>query len=117
MKRILGLFAVAILVAAIPTIAGDAEAKAGQEVQLTGYFTDEWCGAANANEKGAGCAKACAKKGSAMAILADGKMYKVNDEDKQTAVDNVGQEVVVNGTILEDGTLKIGKVEKAEAKS
>ncbi len=109
MKRMLALAAILALAIAVPVAAGE------KEVKLTGYITDEYCGAKNANADGAGCAKACANKGSEMAIYADGKMYRLSD--KKTALEHLGYEVVVTGTIQEDGSVKVATIAKAEKKA
>ena len=61
MKKLFSIAIVAVMALAVvaPAVAGDA----GKEVKLTGYITDEWCGKANANADGAGCAKSCGKEG------------------------------------------------------
>jgi len=108
-KRILATAFVTLLAlaAAMPAVAGDAK-----EVKLTGYITDEYCGAKNANADGVDCAKACAKKGSDLAIYSDGKLYKLSD--KEMALKHLGYEVVVTGTINEDGSVKVANIEKNE---
>jgi len=94
-----------------PVFAGSTD----KEVKLTGYITDEWCGKANANAQGADCARSCAKKGSDLAIYADGKLYKLSD--KELAMQHVGYEVVVTGTVNEDGVVKVKSIEKVEKKA
>lgn len=106
---VLSIVAAFALAAFAPALAGD-EAK--KEVQLTGYITDEWCGKANANAQGAGCAKACAKKGSDLAVFADGKMYKLSN--KEMALEHLGYEVVVTGTLDESGTVQVASIAKAK---
>jgi hypothetical protein len=86
-------------------------AAAGQDVELTGWITDEWCGARNANAEGAGCAKACAKKGAELVLATEGKLYKLSD--KELALEHVGYKVTVKGT-LEDDTLDVTSIEKAK---
>ena len=109
MKKILATAVVTLLAlaAAMPAVAGDAE-----EVKLTGYITDEYCGAKNANADGVDCAKACAKKGSDLAIYSDGKLYKLSD--KELALKHLGHEVVVTGTLNDDGSVSVANIEKAE---
>ena len=112
MKKILSVAIVTALALAIalPAVAGETK-----EVKLTGYITDEWCGAKNANAGGVGCAKACAKKGSAMALFADGKLYILSDKEK--ALDHLGYEVVVTGTIGEENKLEVKSIEKVKKKA
>ena len=54
----------------LPALAGEA----GKDVKLTGYITDQWCGARNANPEGKDCALECAKKGAALMLYSDGKL-------------------------------------------
>lgn len=86
-------------------------AGAGQDVELTGWITDEWCGAKNANAEGSCCAKACAEKGAALVLATEGKLYKLSD--KELALEHIGYKVTVRGT-LEDDTLDVISIEKAE---
>jgi len=113
MKKILSVAIVAALALAIavPALAGNS----AKEVKLTGYITDEWCGAKNANADGVGCAKACAKKGSEMALFADGKLYILSDKEK--ALEHLGYEVIVTGTVGEENKLQVKSIEKAKKKA
>lgn len=104
--------AVLALAALVPALAGD-EPKV---VQLTGYITDEWCGAKNANPEGAGCARDCARKGSELAIVSDGKMYRLSAKDK--ALEHLGHKVVVTGTLDAEGkVVQVRTIEKAKDKA
>ena len=96
------------LAVVLPAAAGCGE---GHDVELTGWITDEWCGAKNANAEGAGCAKACAKKGAELVLAAEGKLYKLSD--KELALEYIGYKVTVKGTLEED-TLNVTSIEKAE---
>jgi len=89
--------------------AGDDVAK---KVELTGYITDEWCGANNANPDGVACAKSCAEKGSKMAVFSDGKLYVLSD--KKAALDNLGVKVVVTGTLDQEGVVQVEAIERIE---
>lgn len=113
MRRIPLLALAALLAAAVclPVLAG----QAGKEVTLTGFITDEACGAKNANAEGAACARSCAEKGSALAIYADGKLYRLSD--KQAALAHLGYKVVVTGTLTDDGAaVQVKSIEKAPEK-
>jgi hypothetical protein len=95
-----------------PALAGE---KAEKEVMLTGWVTDEWCGKKNANAEGKDCALKCAKDGAKLVLFSDEKMYKLADQEQ--AKQHVGYEVVVTGTLSDDGTLKATKFEKKESKA
>ena len=97
-----------VLAAALPVLAAESE----KEVRLSGWITDEWCGAKNANEDGAGCAKACAKKGAELVLFSDGKTYRLSDQ--RSALEHVGHKVVVTGVIKDENTIEVGSIEKAK---
>ncbi len=70
--------------------------------EWTGYIADQMCaakqGAKAASEAHAGCAERCIKGGSAAVLVtADGKVYKIADQDKVTA--HAGKKVTVTGKI------------------
>jgi hypothetical protein len=107
------VISVLLLAGPISSRAGDAAKDAGKEVRLTGYITDEWCGAKNANPEGAGCARDCAKKGSELAIYSDGKLYRLSAKDK--ALEYLGVRVVVTGTLDAEGkAVEVRSIEKAK---
>ena len=87
----------------------------GKEVTLTGWITDEYCGAKNANKDGADCAKACAKKGSDLMLFSDGEMYKLSD--KELALKHVGYEVQVTGTLNDGGQIDVRTIEEVKEKA
>ncbi len=110
MKKALSLTMVlALALVALPALAGEQEAK---EVELTGWITDQYCGAKNANAENVDCIKACAEKGSALMVYADGELYKISN--KEMALQHVGYKVVVKGTIDEDNVVTPSSIEKAE---
>jgi Protein of unknown function (DUF5818) len=108
MKRIASF--VTMLVLALAGVAPLLAADAAQPIQLKGWITDSYCGAKNANKEGAACAKECHKNGAALELVAEGKTYKLSDQ--KSALDHVGHEVVVTGTIDKD-TIKVAKIEAA----
>lgn len=83
---------------------------AGEEVRLTGWITCGYCGKANANPEGKACALACAKKGARLLLFSDDRLYLLSDQD--LAREHVGHEVVVTGRFADDGTLRVGRIEK-----
>ena len=95
-----------VLAVTLPVLAGDAE----KAVKLTGWISDEWCGAKNANADGKACALSCAKKGAALVLYVDGKPYGLSDQ--KAAADHVGVEVVVTGTLAQDGTIRVTGIEE-----
>ena len=106
--RVLTAFALACALA-MPVLGGDDP----KEVALTGWIADKWCGARNANDdpESVACAKACAEKGSPMVLVAGGKTYELSD--KKLAVEHIGHEVVVKGTLVSDDKIEVKSIEKA----
>jgi hypothetical protein len=111
-KRTLSILAVLALFVAV-TAPALAEGEAN-EVALTGWISDEWCGAKNANKNGADCARNCAKKGAALVLFTDGEMYKLSD--KELALEHVGHKVLVTGTLAGD-TIEVAKIEEVKEKA
>src|SRR5262245_41679973 len=108
-----GAFALALCCAAalaLPARAGDAK-----DVKLTGYITDQWCGASNANAEGKACALECAKKGAPLVLYSEGKLYKLSDQ--KAALQNVGVEVTVSGSLEEDGSIRVASIAQSKKKS
>ncbi len=105
---------------AVPVLACDkdkastqaAVQQAGTEVSATGWITDKCCMAKNANKEGADCIKACAKQGAKLVFYTGDKHYVLADQ--KAALDHVGHEVQVTGTVAEDGSLKVTKIQTVE---
>ena len=108
MKKFVSIAATLLLGCALaaPVVAGDN----GKDVELTGWIADKWCGASNANDEASSiaCAKDCAGKGSPMVLVADGKTYELSD--KELALEHLGHEVVVKGTLVGDGRLEVKSI-------
>ena len=108
MKRMISAASVLafVLALAAPALAGEAGTTT-----LQGWITDSYCGAKNANAEGAACAKDCYQKGAKLELVADGKTYKISDQ--KAALEHLGHEVVVTGTLDRD-TIKVAKIEAAK---
>jgi hypothetical protein len=74
-----------------------------------GAISDAKCGAKHAD--GGACAKGCVAKGGAPVFVSDGKVYKITNADKATAL--AGEKVVVSGKI-EGEDLTIASIKKSE---
>jgi uncharacterized protein DUF5818 len=85
---------------------------AGTEVSATGWITDKCCMAKNANKEGADCVKACAKQGAKLVFFTGEKSYVLADQ--KAALDHVGHEVQITGTVADDGSLKVTKIQSTE---
>lgn len=101
-----------VLACAVTVFAGE---PAKKEVKMTGWVSDECCALKNANADGKGCIIACHKSGSKLVFVSEGKVYKLADEKK--ALDHVGQEIQVTGTLTEDGTLAVATMEPTKSKA
>src|SRR4051812_7876821 len=97
MKKVLAVFAFA----ALSAMAAD----------WTGYIADATC-SKNAAKAGAddhaACAAKCIKGGAAAVLVtADGKVYKIADQDKVTA--HAGHKVTITGK-MDGDTIKVDSV-------
>ena len=110
MKRLISLGSMIALVLAMTAAAFAADAAA-QPTTMKGWITDSFCGAKNANEAGATCARDCYKKGAKLELVADGKTYQISDQ--KAAFEHIGHEVVITGTLDKD-TIKVDKIEAAK---
>ena|SRR6185436_4526618 len=108
MKKLISLGPVLALGLGLAAFAGDAGA---QPTAVKGWITDSYCGAKNANEAGATCARDCYKKGAKLELVADGKTYQLSDQ--KAAFEHIGHEVVITGSIDKD-TIKVEKIEAAK---
>jgi hypothetical protein len=83
------------------------------EGKWAGWVTDEHCGAAGAKAGHKECALNCMKEGKKLVFYnnADKKIYTLDNQE--LAKNNLGQEVVVHGS-LENGTIKVSKIDPAK---
>ena len=84
-----------------------------QPSTLKGWIADSYCGAKNANAEGAKCTRDCVKNGAKLVLVANGKTYEISDQ--KLALEHVGHEVAVTGTVDND-TIKVTKIEPADGK-
>ena len=120
MKRLPTLMLAALLLSPAGLLAAEAERErepapvepAGEPVELSGWFTDEWCGAGNANAKGADCVRHCVAKGATLVFFSAGKLYRL--DDAKGLLEHVGREVRVKGRLTRDGKLRIESVRPRE---
>ena len=106
MKRLISMGSVLALAIAATGAVFAADAAA-QPTTMKGWITDSFCGAKNANEAGATCARDCYKKGAKLELVADGKTYQISDQ--KAAFEHIGHEVVITGTFDKD-TIKVDKI-------
>ena len=121
MRKIAALLAVFVLIAFSPAVAGDADKDASdvravadegatKKVALTGFITDSYCGAANANIEGKACALACHKKGAVLQLYSDEKLYTLDKVDDPES--KLGAEVKVTGMLDEETKMiKVASIE------
>ncbi len=111
MRRVIALAGILALFAAatLPALAAE-----GTDRKLEGWIVCECCGARNANPDGKECTLACHKDGKSLVLYSGGRLYKLSDQ--KAALQHVGYEVVVKGTLAKDGTLRVTAIEKAEKK-
>jgi len=79
--------------------------------EWTGYVSDLKCATKNpanaGSEKHANCAQNCAKGGAELALVSEGKVYKIANRDK--VADHAGHKVTVTGK-LDGETLTVESV-------
>jgi mannose-6-phosphate isomerase class I len=69
--------------------------------EFKGFVEDTACSTKPAMKADADCAKKCIKGGSpAVLVTADGKIYKISNQDKITA--HAGESVTVTGSVKDD---------------
>jgi hypothetical protein len=76
--------------------------------EFTGFVEDTNCSTKPAMKADADCAKKCIKGGSpAVLVTADGKIYKIANQDKIVA--HAGENVTVSGSVKDD-TITVASV-------
>ena len=82
---------------------------------ITGVVSDSMCGAkhATASDDAAACVKKCEAGGSKLVVVAGGKVYNTDDQDKLKGFE--GQDVKVTGDLKGD-SLTIASVAAAKGK-
>jgi hypothetical protein len=76
-------------------------AASGMAAELKGFVEDTKCSTNPAMKDNAECAQKCIKGGSpAVLVTADGKIYKIANQDKIVA--SAGQNVTVTGSVKGD---------------
>ena len=79
-----------------------------------GYVEDTACSTMPAMKADVECAKKCVKEGSpAVLVMADGKIYKIANQDK--IKEHAGETVTVSGS-LKDDTITVASVKKEATK-
>jgi hypothetical protein len=84
--------------------------------EWTGYISESGCGAKHNDGSAASikCVQSCVKRGAApVFVTEDGKVVKIEDSSKSKVMEVLGQKVKVTGE-LNDDTLKIDTVSKAD---
>ena len=100
------------LLAFVALVAGTGMALAGDEIVLTGWITDSYCGKNNANADGKGCTLRCYKDGAKLVLFAKEKLWELDDQE--LAESHVGHEVQVTG-VVQGSTIKVSEI-KATSK-
>ena len=83
----------------------------GMAAEWTGYISDAACASKDVakaeSDAHAGCAQGCAKKGQALVLVSNGKIFKVADQDK--VKEHAGHKVTVTGK-LDGDTISVDSV-------
>jgi len=116
MKKVAVLLSVMLLaLVALPALA--AEAAKPMASTMTGWVTDSHCGVKGANAKHtAACVEKCVKGGSKVQFMDDAskKLYDVDKDHATAMTEHTGHHIKVTG-MVEGTTLKVEKIEMAEA--
>jgi hypothetical protein len=112
-KRTLMICALVLALAALPVLAASHTEKGS----WTGWISDSHCGAGGANAKHTkACVEKCAKDGKVVFFNnADKTLYNLDEAGAKMALDHVGHEVTVTGS-LHEGAITVEKIEMAAAK-
>ena len=86
--------------ALLALLAGSGFLAAGDEIAVTGWITDSYCGKNNAGADGKACTLKCHEDGAKLVLFAKDKLWELDNQE--LAREHVGHEVVVTGTT--DGT-------------
>ncbi len=98
------------LVATLALVAGISLSLAGDEVTVTGWITDSYCGKNNANATGKGCTLKCYKDGAKLVLFAKDRLWELDDQEM--ASEHVGHEVQVTG-VLEGEVIQVTEIKPA----
>jgi hypothetical protein len=126
MKKLAMVFAIVALTGLSAAVACDKQQQASKnlvagaetqakQVTLTGFLTDSYCGAANANTtaKSKQCALSCIKKGAMVQLYANETLYTLDAVDAPDG--KVGHKVTVTGMLNEaDNTIKVATIERVK---
>ena len=100
-----------LLLTALLTLTGLARAE-----EFTGWLSDAKCAAAGkgGSAEHAACAKKCVEGGSPVVLVtADGKVYKIRDQDQDKVKRHAGQKATLEGK-LEGDTLSVERGHPAQ---
>ena len=92
----------AVVVALVGLFAFAGAALQAEEMTLTGSVGDAMCGTEHAGPNAEACTKGCVSKGSAFALIVDGKAYTLDtssDEIKAQLTDLAGKTATVMGDV------------------
>ncbi len=103
MKKIGGMLLLVFALSAVALYAGE----------WTGYISDSKCGAKGDKPEHAECAKSCISRGASAVLVAEGKVYSLDNQEEAKKL--AGEKVVVKGTASEDGkSIKVESIAKSE---
>lgn len=111
MRKLIGLLGVAVMAVAMLSITTSADDKT---MSWSGWISSSSCGAKDASAAGKACTESCIKRG-AKYVFVDGKtnkVIKIANQDAVKADADLGHEVTVTGSMMEDSI----HVDKIEAK-
>lgn len=116
MRKKLFTLTLALCVAAVASVAAsiakNSNNQTAPETSIVGYISDKACAkdAAKAeSESHKACAESCIKKGSEAVLVSDGKIYKLDQQEKAVAF--AGDKVKVTGSVSGD-SISVTSIER-----
>jgi hypothetical protein len=93
--------------AVLALLAGLSLTAAGEEITITGWITDSYCGKNNAGVEGKACTLKCHEDGAKLVLFAKDKLWELDNQE--LAKEHVGHEVVVTG-ITDGSAIRVTKM-------
>ena len=82
--------------------------------KMTGWVSDEMCGAKGANASHAACAKKCIGGGEKVVFVTDKDQKVMQVANQDSLKDHAGEHVSIEASTNSDGSLQVDKVSAAK---
>ena len=116
MRKLFLLLLVIVVAFSLSAFAG--EAKMGKAKSLTGWVSDEKCGAEGAKAESAECTKKCIESGKKVVFVTDADKKVLNVSNPETLKGHEGHHVKVSGHVDDAaGSIHVMNVKMIKAKA